>query len=78
MTVLHVEPAPGPTWIQVTALPTVLLERFAADPVASHSARFPLGRNAVPADPSAPSAPVFLEINADGNSDSSRIGPVRR
>ncbi len=57
MTVLHVEPAPGPIWIQGTALPTVILERFAADPVASHSARFPLGRNAVPADPSAPSAP---------------------
>lgn len=34
---------------------TAVLEQFAADPVASHSGQFPLGRNAAPADLSAPS-----------------------
>lgn len=34
---------------------TAILDQFAADPVASHSGQFPLGRNAGPVDLSAPS-----------------------
>ncbi|MGH3566024.1 MAG: putative ATP-grasp-modified RiPP [Pseudonocardia sp.] len=57
MTVLHVEPATGLTVMEGNPMSRAVLDQFAADPLASHSARFPLGRNAGPVDLSAPSAP---------------------
>lgn len=57
MTVLHDEPTTGPRRMQSTGLSPAVLDQFAADPVASHSGQFPLGRHCGPADLSAPSAP---------------------
>ncbi|WP_134664051.1 putative ATP-grasp-modified RiPP [Amycolatopsis sp. CFH S0078] len=59
---------------------TALLEReqFAADPVASHSGQFPLGRNSVPAEHSVPSSPTIRPWGLSGMAPARHQGDAVR
>lgn len=57
MTMLRDQPATGRTTMFNTGGFTTVLDEFAADPIASHSGQFPLGRHGGPVDLSAASAP---------------------
>lgn len=55
MATLLTKPDIGTAWILSAGVSPTVFESFADDPIAAHSPRFPLGRGAGPAGPSAPS-----------------------
>lgn len=57
MTVLLIEPTSWPAGMGAAALPAAVWERFADDPMVSHSPQFPLGRAGGPVAVCSPSDP---------------------